>query len=214
MNYPLIFAYITTIVLFLGTPGPVTVMVANTASRHGFVAGFLTVAGTNAASLALIGTSFLVIQGLFALSETWLLYLTLFGLLYLAYFAVQILKDSIDLNALKAQDTPKPAAKHAIAHFKNGFLVGISNPKDVLFFIAFFPAFLGVADSLTLAMLILVVIWVILDYGILSLYSYAFSKMTNAKLVNAASKLSGVILLLVAVYGVYKTVLELMGGLS
>ncbi|MDO5650860.1 MAG: LysE family translocator [Moraxella sp.] len=207
MNYTLILTYILTIVLFLGTPGPVTVMVANNSSRYGFLAGFATIAGTNAASLVLIGISFAVIQGLFTVSETALLYLTLFGSLYLVYFAVGIIKDKIDIQSINMSST-KTLSKN---HFKDGFVVGISNPKDILFFIAFFPMFFGVADNSFLAMFILVMVWVLLDYVILSCYSLIFSKIVNNAVVNVIGKLSGSILLCVAVYMIYKTLIGLFG---
>lgn len=67
LNFYLLFSYIFAIVLFLGTPGPVTAMVVNASLRGGFKAGLATVAGTNTASLILILLSFVVISGVFPL---------------------------------------------------------------------------------------------------------------------------------------------------
>lgn len=206
INSLLIIGYASAIVLFLSTPGPVTVMVANTSAKYGFKSGLATIAGTNFASLILMAVSFVVIQGIFSVSETALMTLALLGSFYLIYFSVGIIRDKIDLEQMTHDDSIKMSKNH----FRDGFMVAISNPKDVLFFIAFFPTFFGVAENHYLSMLILAVIWVILDYSILSTYSLIFSRITNGKLVNIISKLSGTILLLAAVYGVYRSIVELL----
>lgn len=200
--------FISSVVLFLSTPGPVTVMVVNNSSKQGFLAGVLTIAGTNAASLVLIAISFLVLYGVLAVSETMLTWFGLFGALYLLYFALQVIKDSFYATSLsldKAQTNKKPLA----VYFKQGFLVGISNPKDVLFFMAFFPLFFGISENISLAMMILTLTWVILDYGILSLYGVIFAKIKNQAFIAWVGRVSGLILLCVAVFGVYKTVVLL-----
>ncbi len=207
MNFTVFLAYISAIILFLGTPGPVTVMVANTSVKHGIKAGIATIAGTNSASLILIGASFAVIQGIFAISEQALLWLTLFGSLYVLYFAINILKDRVHLDQVAA--VPMQEGKH---HFKDGFIVGISNPKDILFFIAFFPLFFAISDDKILSMALLVGIWVLLDYGILSIYAVVFSKMKSNTLANVINKLSGTVLAMVAVYASVMTACKLYFG--
>lgn len=204
IDYTIFLAYVSAILLFLGTPGPVTVMVANTSTKYGFKSGLKTIAGTNTASLILISLSFAVIQGIFSISEQALLWLTLFGSLYILYFAINILKDRISLNTLSEQ--PISDSKN---HFKDGFIVGISNPKDVLFFIAFFPLFFGISDNKTLAMFLLLAVWVLLDYSILSIYALMFSKVKNNKLANIINKLSGLILACVAIYASCMTAIKL-----
>lgn len=205
VNFSVLVAYISAIILFLGTPGPVTVMVVNTSVKQGVKAGLLTVAGTNTASLILIGLSFAVIQGVFAVSEQALLWLTLFGSLYILYFAITILKDRISLNANPKSDTA--ISKH---NFKDGFIVGISNPKDILFFIAFFPLFFNITNDKMLSMALLVGIWVALDYGILAGYSLIFSKVKSDKVANIINKLSGLVLGAVAIYASVMTAIKLV----
>jgi threonine/homoserine/homoserine lactone efflux protein len=70
IDYSLLFAYFLAILLFLGTPGPVTVLVVSASVKSGFKAGLATVAGTNTASLILIAISFIILQGVFSVSET------------------------------------------------------------------------------------------------------------------------------------------------
>ena len=198
LDYYLIFAYVASIVLFLGTPGPVTILVVNSSVRSGFRAGLSTILGTNLASLILIAISFIVIKGVFSINQNILTWLTLFGALYLIYFSIDIIKTSDAFN--KDENTTLTQNK---SFFRNGFIIGISNPKDILFFIAFFPSFLGISDNLYISMLILVIVWIILDYLILSVYSLFFSKIMNAKLAKYISLSSGLILLGLALYILY-----------
>jgi len=51
-----------------------------------------------------------------------------------------------------------------------GFLTGISNPKDILFFISFFPQFIAVTQDFTASIMTLSLVWIIFDFSVLSLY--------------------------------------------
>lgn len=201
VNYSLLTAYLLAIVLFLGTPGPVTILVISASVKSGFRAGLATIAGTNIASLILIALSFVIIQGVFAVSETAMLWLTFFGTLYLFYFSISIIRDKIDLQKTLQQNSKRVSKNH----FKDGFLIGISNPKDILFFIAFFPIFLAVTSDIYVSMIMLTLVWIILDYSILSIYAFTFSKVSNNQTANVTSKLSGIILLLITIYVFYET---------
>ena len=192
----LVAAYVAAIVLFLGTPGPVTVLVANASVRGGLGAGILTVAGTNTSSLLLISASFLAIQGLFSVNEQALTWLAFLGSFYLIYFAVPIIVSRAHLE----EEAPPAPRK---GYFWTGFAIGLSNPKDVLFFIAFFPTFLGVSSNMHVSMLVLVLIWIALDYLILSGYALVFSRYLNNKIANIVSRASGALLFLVALYSLY-----------
>ena len=61
IDISVLFAFIGAVILFLSTPGPVTVMVVNNGIRQGFLASLFTIIGTNLASLILILISFLVL---------------------------------------------------------------------------------------------------------------------------------------------------------
>ena len=198
-------AFVGSVVLFLSTPGPVTVMVVNNSVKQGFLAGFATIIGTNIASLMLIGASFLVLYGVFQVSEYLLTYLTLFGSLYLLYFAIQIIKDSFNAKPLSL-DVADKSNQPLMNYVTQGFLVGISNPKDVLFFVAFFPLFFNVDKNINIAMMVLTLTWVALDYGILSLYSMMFAKIKRQSFIAWVGRLSGIMLAIIALIGLYQTI--------
>ncbi len=211
MDFGIWAGFIGSVVLFLLTPSPVTVMVANNSAKQGMMAGLLTIAGTNTASLVLIGISFLVIYGVIAVSEHWLTLLTLMGCLYLLYFAVGLIKDSFT----PVIETPQNISMRVLqkplrAYFSQGFLVGISNPKDVLFFMAFFPLFFGISANKLLAMGLLTATWVVLDYAILLLYGLLFASVAKPKFIQLSSQLAGLVLVIVAVVGIVKSLTLVM----
>ena len=201
IDYSLLVAYFLAILLFLGTPGPVTVLVVSASVKSGFKAGLATVAGTNIASLVLIAISFIILQGVFSVSETAMLWLSFLGAFYLIYFSITIIKDKIDIKQT-VQESSSLVTKN---HFKDGFLIGISNPKDVVFFIAFFPLFLEVSSDIYSSMLILTLVWILLDYSLLSIYCFIFSKVSSNRVANIIGRVSGTILLLIGIYVLWET---------
>lgn len=205
MDFGIWLAFIGSVVLFLSTPGPVTVMVADCSAKKGFLAALLTIAGTNSASLVLIALSFLMIYGVVAVNDTALNIVTLLGCLYLLYFAFGVIKEGFVANSLTKPQGATPTNKALSAYFVQGFLVGASNPKDVLFFMAFFPLFFGVSDNQTLAMAILTITWVVFDYAILLLYGAIFARIKHPKFIRWTSRLSGIVLALVALVGLVRS---------
>ena len=201
IDYSLLVAYFLAILLFLGTPGPVTVLVVSASVKSGFKAGLATVAGTNIASLVLIAISFIILQGVFSVSETAMLWLSFLGAFYLIYFSITIIKDKIDIQQT-VQENSSLVTKN---HFKDGFLIGISNPKDIIFFIAFFTLFLEVSSDIYSSMLILTLVWILLDYSLLSIYCFIFSKVSSNRVANIIGRVSGTILLLIGIYVLWET---------
>lgn len=59
-------------------------------------------------------------------------------------------------------------------------------------------------------MIMLVLIWMLLDYSVLIFYSVAFSKVVNEKMANLVSRTSGTILFLLAIYAVYTTLYSIL----
>lgn len=207
MNILLLFTYFIAVLTLLLTPGPVVSLVIGTAANQGAKQAIKTALGTNLASLVLIALSTLILIGSLVINPLYFLIFTILGCLYLVYTAVQIIAHSIKTSIKKHNNLDK--SKNG--NFLKGFIVGISNPKDILFFISFFPQFTSITSSLTTSMTLLTVIWVIIDLSILSLYSLAINKYLN----NTKAKLylgifSGVTLLLIALTGFYYNVLKII----
>ena len=160
-----------------------------------------TIFGTNFASLILITVSILVLKGFLELSLNWFNAIKILGCLYIAYLGLQILKDvcfpKVDEDELSSQ------AKVLDGGFKQGFLVGISNPKDIIFFASFFPQFIGVTSDVDVSLVLLTILWIILDFSTLSLVYLGFNKLSQSALYNKLLGVCGAILVSIALYGIY-----------
>jgi threonine/homoserine/homoserine lactone efflux protein len=112
-------------------------LVASAGLKGGYCKALQTIFGTNFASLILITVSILVLKGFLDINEQWFNSIKILGCLYIAYLGFQILKEVLFSKAGELSSQ----SKSLDGGFKQGFLVGISNPKDIIFFAAFFPQF-------------------------------------------------------------------------
>ena len=179
--------YCLAVVIMIATPGPVMLLVASTGLKGGYKHALQTIFGTNFASLVLITLSIFSLKGLLVINENWLNGIKLLGCLYIAWLGIQIFREVWQEQG----PTSSP-----------GFLVGISNPKDIIFFAAFFPQFIGITPNLDFSLVILTISWIVLDFLTLSLVYLGFQRFAKSKLYPYLVGLCGLILLVVAVYGI------------
>ncbi|WP_221188573.1 LysE family translocator [Acinetobacter johnsonii] len=191
--------YCTAVVVMIATPGPVMLLVASAGLKGGYKQALKTIFGTNLASLVLIVLSVLILKGFLNIAEHWLNAIKILGCVYIAYLGFQILKEAI------AQETEtSPVQLKAVqGGFKQGFLVGIANPKDIIFFASFFPQFIGVTSDVDVSLVLLTILWIILDFSTLSLVYLGFNKLSQSALYNKLLGVCGAILVSIALYGIY-----------
>ncbi|MBS3893989.1 LysE family translocator [Serratia marcescens] len=208
MNLSLLAAYCAAIFLLIATPGPVVVMVANTAARFGARRALLTALGSNGASLLLIGIAALVVTGLFAVDMRLLQWTGLLGCLFIGRMAIVSLYEDLSARPPDAPPVTSPQKRSAIL---NGFLVGIANPKDIIFFVAFFPQFIAVTPSIGASLTLLAALWVLADFAILLAYITLLSGTALQRARRAISVLSALLLLAVAMVGTGYALWGLLG---
>ncbi|MDX5433738.1 MAG: LysE family translocator [Halomonas sp.] len=157
---------ITALIIF---PGPVALLCTTHGLRFGRHRAFATVLGGGVASLVLMTLSALGLGAVLATSETAFFVLKLLGGAYLIYLGLQawLAKPQSPLAdapaALKGQSVP--------AMFRQGFLVGIGNPKDLLFFAALFPNFITIGEPQLIQFVILALTWLVIDTTLMTLYA-------------------------------------------
>ncbi|MEQ1367604.1 LysE family translocator [Acinetobacter schindleri] len=199
MNITEYLLYCLAVVIMIATPGPVMLLVASAGLKGGYKHALQTIFGTNFASLVLIGLSILSLKGLLVVNENWLNGIKLLGCLYIARLGVQIFRE-----IWQGQGSTRPQSLQPVqGGFRTGFLVGISNPKDIIFFAAFFPQFIGISPNLDLSLVILTISWIVLDFLTLSLVYLGFQRLSRSQLYPHLLGLCGLILLMVALYGIY-----------
>lgn len=206
MNTALTATYALTVLLLIATPGPVVALIINTAAASGSRKAMFTAIGTNWASLVLIGAAAWIILTSAAIDKAWLSVMSLLGCLFIGYTAVGTLRDALQAPAAEA---PGELAKPARSGLLQGFMVGISNPKDIIFFIAFFPQFIQITESFGKSMVVLSLLWVAIDFAVLSLYIFAIGKIASQRSNRMISLASGIALLLIAAAGLLYNLREL-----
>ena len=191
MSMTLSGTYILSVILLLMTPGPVVALVIHTALREGYRRAFVTVAGTNVGSLVLILMASLLLSGMITLHPLALPVVGIAGALFLAGMALQLLRKS----------SPQAAVAHSGGGFITGLMTAIANPKDILFFAAFFPQFVQITPRFASSIMILTGIWVVLDLLILSLWIFSVRRFLPQRYICALNSLTALFLLAVAVSG-------------
>lgn len=208
MDITILFLYVAAVVLLISTPGPVVALVVNTSVSAGIRPALMTAIGTNWASLVLILAAALVINETLAISEQLVSWLSVAGCIFIGWIAVEALSSDLSLN--KSKDNQDSEVRYdKKGGFVRGFTVAISNPKDIIFFVSFFPQFVSITDSVTYSLVLLTIIWIILDFSILSFYIFSMQHRLAKKNHKTISVLSSIVLLLVAIAGGVSSALEL-----
>lgn len=193
LDLQLLALYVVTVVAMIALPGPVAVLVVGAGLSGGARRALATIAGTNAASLLLILLSVLVVRGLLALDETFFNLIKLLGALYLGYVGVGLLRDA-------PADTLASVRK-GTGGFANGFLVAVSNPKDIVFFASFFPQFIAITPHAGSSLAVLTLLWIVLDFATLMLMFHLISRLLQPRVQRMLLRGSGGVLLVVAAVG-------------
>ena len=173
-------------------PGPNVLVIIASSAAHGRVRGLQTVAGTTVAMaiqlcMTAVGTAWFVqalVDGLSWLKWVGVAYLLCLGLLYL-------------VRSGSGRQAPPPLS--ASGTFRRGFYVSISNPKTMLFFVAFLPQFAVAGEDyqrqIAMLSLCFLCLAAVLDslYAVLASGLYPIVRRYNA--VRLQNGLSGILLL-------------------
>lgn len=138
--------FILAVLVFQMIPGPGTLTILKATARNGITAGMGTVFGTLGGDLLFMLAAMLGLAAALAAHPQLLGALQWIGVGYLGWIGLQLLCGN-------AAADPAATAKHQSgwAFFREGFLVCLTNPKAIMFFMAFFPLFMN-ADSTALTL--------------------------------------------------------------
>ncbi len=162
MPLDLYLGFVAACAVLILIPGPNVALIVANSVAHGTRFGLLTVAGTSSAvmvqlTLTVLGAA--AVLNFLAASFDWLRWL---GVAYLVWLGIAAWRSPIvDLT----RTAPQPRLARAI--YMRGFLVGLTNPKTLLFYGAFLPQFItpgpSAADQLLLLAVTFLVVAVALD---------------------------------------------------
>lgn len=159
-------------ILVLMLPGPNSIYVMTTASRHGLAAGY------RAASGVLIGDSVLMLLTVLGAASVLkaipilFIILKVIGALYLAWLGSQLFRSAY--QHYRHRDQPTVQAMQQAIHKENflvkAFSISLVNPKAILFFLSFFIQFVDEKYAHpSLSFLILAVLLQCLSFSYLTL---------------------------------------------
>ena len=192
MNYALMAGYSMTVLALIATPGPVVLLVTGCAARDGASSAVRTMIGSNLASLVLMAVAAAMLTGAVAIHPDILLLLAALGSIYITWLALSMLRPS----------PVTPGAATARGGVWSGFVTALSNPKDILFFAAFFPQFIQITSDVGLSLGLLSIIWVAIDLGVLSFYILAMRRWLAPAHAHRLTTIAACFLLILGVYGV------------
>ncbi len=135
-------AFTLAAIVLIVIPGPSVLFTIGRALALGRTGGLLSVLGNALGLLPIIGLVALGVGGIVARSEVLFTIVKIAGALYLAYLGIQAIRHRKDsARAARAQALPR-------SHWRQlgeGFVVGITNPKTIAFFVAVLPQFVDLS---------------------------------------------------------------------
>ena len=137
MNLHLFLAYCFAVAILVLMPGPVVTLVVANSLSHGSRSGLAT-AGASIGNAILLGATAVGLVAFFALLSEILEVVRWVGALYLIWLGVKAWR------AHRGQELVivPTARRSSRAVFLQGFLIAITNPKAIVFYIAFLPQFI------------------------------------------------------------------------
>ncbi|KQP38989.1 LysE family translocator [Pseudorhodoferax sp. Leaf274] len=155
--------YLAAVLLLVLTPGPTMLMCMTRALHHGPRAALTSVAGSVTAVLCVMLLSALGLGALLAASDTAFLVAKAVGAAYLVWLGIKTLRSPAP--ALQVEAAAGPSRRSS---YLQGFLVGASNPKALLFFAAFFPQFLNPAAPMLPQLALLALSFMLIEFSVLT----------------------------------------------
>ncbi len=134
-------------------PGPTVLFTIGRAMALGRAGGFLSILGTAVGSLVLVVGVALGVGTVIAQSVVLFTIVKVLGAGYLVYLGIQAIRHRKDAAGAIAGAQPQRSGARLLVE---GFVVGVSNPKSIAFFLAILPQFVDLhAGSVPLQLLVL-----------------------------------------------------------
>ncbi|WP_338492113.1 LysE family transporter [Erwinia aphidicola] len=177
MTLQLWLAYTGVIAALIAIPGPSALISMTHGLRYGRRQALATVSGGVLAAMMLMTASALGLGAILAASTTAFTVLKVVGAAYLIWLGIAASRDNSEPTAVSTSEMEE--APGAFRLFRKGFTVGISNPKDLLFFAALFPNFIDASQPHALQFATLAITWAVLDCSIMFSYACAGRRLSG-----------------------------------
>ncbi|MGW2090594.1 LysE family translocator [Promicromonospora sukumoe] len=135
-------AFTVASVILVVIPGPSVLFVVGRSLAQGRGSGLLSVVGNELGGLPLVTAVAFGVGTIVAESVVVFTVIKLLGAAYLVYLGVQTIRHRRD--GVEAQDAPGRRTPSHWVTLRQGFVVGVTNPKTIVFFVAALPQFVNV----------------------------------------------------------------------
>jgi threonine/homoserine/homoserine lactone efflux protein len=157
--------YITfalSVLMLILSPGPIVSLIISEA-RHKIPRGVII--GAVLSSQVLLLVSLFTIFNSISFNRDLLRFGQVIGGCYLLYIAFCSICEKRDFKSVER------------GGFIKALKIGLSNPKDILFFVAFLPSFIQVDGDFFIHAFILMTIWLVIDVLVMVFYGYFSAKL-------------------------------------
>lgn len=179
------------------TPGPNGLLALTHGAIYGSRKTVATILGGSVGFATVIALSMFGIGALLAASAQLLIVMKFVGGAYLVWLGIQVWRSP----ALGAEDSKSPKTASSSALFRQGALAALTNPKGILFFVAFLPQFIDPKISLLSQFVVMAATFVIIEF----IYEYVVASLANrikpflAKFGNRVNKVFGGVFMAIGV---------------
>lgn len=153
------------------TPGPNGLLALTHGAIYGSRKTIATILGGSVGFATVIGLSMFGIGALLAASAELLIVLKFIGGAYLVWLGIQVWR-SPSLGETKAQ-VLKDVSSSSL--FRQGALAALTNPKGILFFVAFLPQFIDPSIALVTQFVVMAATFVVIEF----IYEYVVASLAN-----------------------------------
>jgi len=154
-------AFTVAALVLIVIPGPAVLFSVGRTLSLGRTGGLLSVLGVSLALIPIVGLVAIGVGAVVAQSAALFTTLKIVGALYLMFLGVQAIRHRKDAAAAAAQ--PETVARSPFRQLLEGFVVGVTNPKTIAFFVAVLPQFIDVdAGAPAVQMMVLGLVFAVL----------------------------------------------------
>jgi len=153
------------------TPGPNGLLALTHGAIYGSRKTIATILGGSLGFATVIGLSMFGIGALLAASAQLLIVMKFLGGAYLIWLGVQVWRSpSLGDQSPKALNDVSSSSL-----FRQGALAALTNPKGILFFVAFLPQFIDPAISILTQFVVMAATFVVIEF----IYEYVVASLAN-----------------------------------
>ncbi len=157
-------AFALTSLVLIAVPGPSVLFVIGRSLAWGRSAGLWSVLGNELGSLVPIGAVAFGVGAIVAQSVALFTVVKVLGALYLAYLGIQTIRHRRDGIGDESETNPRRVSPLVV--LRQGFIVGATNPKTIVFFVAALPQFVDFhAGAVPVQMMILGLVFTVIAFA-------------------------------------------------